>query len=121
MATIKQTKNTVIPSWKVSWFEDADSMSRSKAIQDHALALKFKALVEEAGESMPAIKDLAEHGLIQYADWLHPKVLLEIQKQLHVADSDPEAIPTLRRTIDAILSSSRAERAVLAAEDSDSN
>ncbi len=105
MARMQQTKNTVIPSWKVSWF-DGD-MSRSKAIQDRDQAIKFKELVEDAGDQMPPISVLSKHGLTRYADWVNPEVFVGLRDLLNSAQSDEEAVTMLRHALDLILDVSR--------------
>lgn len=98
---IQQTKNTVIKTWKVSWHDG--EMSRSKAIENYDDALKFKQLVEEAGEIMPAIRVLDENGLLQYADWVHPGVFIQMEKMLDVAEDDQEAVSEVRKVLRLLL------------------
>lgn len=101
MARIQQTKNTVIPTWKVSW-RDVE-MSRSKAIEDYDQALKFKSLVEEAGEHMPTLAVLDEHGLIKYGDWIHPGVPVALLKMLGACSSDKEAVQRVRQMLEIMV------------------
>jgi hypothetical protein len=97
MARIQKTKNTAIPSWKVSWHDGR--MSRSKAIQDEAAALTFKGLVEDAGEQMPALCDLDDNDLIQYGDWIHPQILIHLKDLLDVCKTDEEARRQMREVL----------------------
>lgn len=96
MARIQKTKNTVLPAWKVSWYDTDQDMSRSKAIRDYDDALKFKALVEANEEAMPTIGVLSENGLIQYAEWVSPKVFVEMQKMIDECESDEEVARKMR-------------------------
>lgn len=97
MARIKQTKH----SWTVSW--DDLERPRSKAIEDYDDALKFKALVEEAGEQMPTIAVLDQNGLIQYGDWIHPGVPLTMLKLMDAAEDDVRAFKQVRELLRTIV------------------
>lgn len=101
MARIQQTKNTYVQSWKVSW--NGGEMSRSKAIEDHDDALKFKQLVEDEGELMPPIAVLAEEGLLKYADWVSPGFLIEMRKIIEVSANNDDAIKYIRIALDLLL------------------
>lgn len=98
MARIQKTKNSALPSWKVSW--NGEEISRSKAIRTEEDALKYKALVEERGETTPSIAALNEAGLVKYAEWVSPVIFVEMQKMLDSPEtSDSEKLHRLRQVI----------------------